>query len=151
VFVLTDGRRFQCSGQAFARSAPSPGVLARSRSCVALRRLKLPPGSRAVDAALGRARACLTGHGLRVAGGPVPPGQPTPTAGPDGELIVVNRTGPAFIAFYRDPGRAAQLEPGIGRNARRTGGQVERRGAVTIVWRHAPAPTLRAAVRACAF
>jgi hypothetical protein len=91
----------------------------------------------------------MTTKRFRVSGGPVFP-QQSPTS-PDGELIVGNGAGGAFIAFYTDAGRAARLEPEVRQNARHLGGQVERRGAVTVLWIRRPANGLRKVVLACAF
>jgi len=56
----------------------------------------------------------------------------------------------AFIAFYTDAAKARRLQAGLTRNARRLGGQIERHGAVTVLWVHPPASDLRAAVQTCA-
>jgi hypothetical protein len=100
---------------------------------------------RAVAARIAVARACLTRNGLRVTGGPVFP-QQGPSS-PDGELI----TRGALIAFYTGSRKAQQLEPEVRQNARRFGGQVVRHGAVTVLWIHPPASSLRNAVSGCAF
>jgi hypothetical protein len=94
-------------------------------------------------------RTCLTVKALRVTGGPVFP-QQSPSS-PDGELIAGDRDGGAFIAFYTDASKAQRLEPDIRRNASRFRGLVERQGAVTVLWIHQPASSLRRAVLACAF
>ncbi len=73
----------------------------------------------------------------------------SPTS-PDGELIVGSAKAGAFIAFYTDAGRAAQLEPEVRRNGH-AGGKLERRGAVTVLWLRRPAQRLRHAVLTCAF
>jgi hypothetical protein len=99
--------------------------------------------------ALGTVRTCLSMKALRVRGGPVFP-QQSPSS-PDGELIVGNGSGGAFIAFYTDSMRARRLEPAVRQNARRFGGQVERHGAVTVVWIHPPPAGLRKSVLTCAF
>jgi hypothetical protein len=151
VFVLTDGRRFRCLGSAFARSTPSANALVHANACAALKRLVITAASRAVFAAIGTARACLSAKGLRVSGGPVVPPDPHSPRSPDGELIVGNVAGGAFIAFYKDPRKAQRLEPDIVRNAKRFGGEVERRGAVTVLWIRRPASDLRNTVKACAF
>jgi hypothetical protein len=88
----------------------------------------------------------MVNGGLRVVGGPVLPPQRPPS--PDGELDVGNGSGGALIAFYGDPSEAEQFEPSIARRTKRIGAEVERHGAVTVVWIAAPA-TVRRGVRAC--
>lgn len=151
VFVLTDGRRFRCQGSAFARSTPSANALVHANACAPLKRLVIPAESRAVFAAIGTARACLTAKGLLVSGGPVFPPDPHSPRSPDGELIVGDAVSGAFIAFYNDPRKAQRLEPDVVHNAKRFGGEVERRGAVTLLWIRRPASDLRNTVEACAF
>jgi hypothetical protein len=80
-----------------------------------------------------------------VTGGPVLPQQGQNT--PDGELI----TNGAFIAFYTDQRKAERLEPEVRQNARRFGGEVVRKGAVTVLWIRPPASALHNAVSGCAF
>jgi hypothetical protein len=92
---------------------------------------------------------CLLGQGLRVTGGPVFPSESQAPEGADGELIVGSGAGGAFIAFYRDASRAKRLEPDVAQNARRLGGQAERRGAVTVLWIRPPTSGLRKSMRAC--
>jgi len=145
VFVLTDGRRFKCAGSTLARSTPNPRTLEQAKACLSLSPLTIPPSLRAVTTRIAADRACLTNKGLRVTGGPVIPSQ-GPNS-PDGELI----TADAFIAFYTDTDKAQRLEPQVKRNARPFGGQVVRRGAVTVLWIRVPASALRNAVSDCAF
>jgi hypothetical protein len=78
---------------------------------------------------------------------PHPPG----SSSADGELVVGDAASGAFIAFYRDAGRARRLEAGVVRNAVRVGWKVEQRGAVTVIWVRPPASELRNGVDACAF
>ena len=54
-------------------------------------------------------------------------------------------------AFYLDPAKAKRFEPHLARDAQNFGGQVERRGAVTVVWTRPPTGDLRNSVQACAF
>jgi hypothetical protein len=145
VFVLADGRRFRCSGAAFARSTPSSNTLEHAKACVSLSRLTLSASVRAVVARIAAVKTCLTNKGLRVGGGPIVPQQAPNT--PAGELI----TKGAFIAFYTDQLKAERLEPQVRQNAKRFGGQVVRNGAVTVLWIHPPASGLRDAVSGCAF
>jgi hypothetical protein len=106
-------------------------TLARDKGCLRMPSLVLSSAMRGVIRSIDKARSCLTGRRLRVVGGPVLPPQGDPS--PDGELIVGTAHG-AFIAFYLNSAKATRLAPGIEHNAARTGGQVERRGAVTILW-----------------
>jgi hypothetical protein len=151
-FVLPDGRRFNCKMASFEASAPTVSEVEGSKSCVSMRRVSVPTASEHahVVEAIAKARACLRSHGLLLKGGPVPPAGHDP-GGPEGEVIVGNGTGGAFIAFYPNPRNAEQLEPEVIRNARGFGGQVERRGAVSILWIRPPPSALRASVQACAF
>ncbi len=105
----------------------------------------MPASLQAVAARIAADRTCLTSKGLRVTGGPVFPQQGPDT--PDGELI----TNGAFIAFYTDQRKAERLEPEVRQNARRFGGHVVRKGAVTVSWIGPPASGLRNAVSGCAF
>jgi hypothetical protein len=149
VFVIADGRRFSCRGSAVGQSQQTASSLARAAGCVALRRLAISPASQAVFVALVRVRACLIGRGYQVVGGPVLP--PQGPKAPDGELTVGTSPAVPVIAFYDDPLKAARLEPAVILRAKRFGGQVVRRGAVTVLWIKAPASALRARVQACAW
>jgi hypothetical protein len=148
-FVLTDGRRFRCSGSAFAQSTPSPSMLEHAKGCVPLSGLVISASLRAVAGRIEVARACLTRKGLRVTGGPAfPPDRSSPSR-PDGELIA-GAVG-AFIAVYTDPAKAQRLEPEAMQNAKRHGWQVERHGAVTVLWIHPPSSGARSTVGTCVF
>jgi hypothetical protein len=150
--VLSDGRRYRCPGSEFGRSTPTPSLLAHAKRCVALSRLVVPAALRAVFAAIAATRTCLSTKGLRVTGGPVFPPDKQNTGSPNGELVAgAPGAGGAFVAFYGNAQQAQRLEPDVARNARRFGGQVERRGAVTIVWIRPPARSVRLAVQTCAF
>ena len=105
MFVLTDGRRFKCSGPAFARSTPTPSTLEHAKTCVTISPLVIPASLRAVVARIATTRICLTSKGLRMTGGPVFPQQGPNSA--DGELI----TEGAFIAFYTHPPRQPGSNP----------------------------------------
>ena len=143
VFVLTDGRRFRCSGVTFAKKTPSVALLEHAKSCIPLRRHVLSPRLRAVATRIAVARTCLTNKGLKVAGGPVSPEQGP--SSPDGELITTD----TFVAFYSSVGKAQRLEPEVIRNAKRFRGQVVRHGAVTILWVRPPGHDLRTTVVSC--
>jgi len=86
---------------------------------------------------------------MRVAGGPAFPPDQSTSSSPDGELIA--GAAAAFIAFYTDASKAQRLEPQVMRNARRHGWQVERHGAVTVVWVHPPSSGARNSAQACVF
>jgi hypothetical protein len=94
-------------------------------------------------------RGCIAKRGLHVSGGPVYP-QQSPSS-PDGELIVGNAKGGGLIAFYTTASRAQQLAPEVQQSARRSGGEVERSGAVTVLLVHHPSDRLRQIVLTCAF
>lgn len=149
-FVLSDGRRFRCP-LAFGTRRPTPGVsvLEHAKACTRLTALVISAPSRAVFVAIGKTRSCLTKQGLRVIGGPVLPAQ-GPNS-PEGELIVTKATAPTFIAFYTSSRKARQLEPRVIQNAKHLGGQVVRRGAVTVLWTRPPTSQLRNSVETCAF
>ena len=118
-------------------------MIERAKACLPLARLVISAGLRAVGARIGRARACLTAHGLKVAGGLVLPPQ---GHGPAGELE--NAT--ALIAFYADGGQASRAEPAIIKNVKRIGGRSERDGLANIAWLAPPSRQLRHTVKACA-
>src|SRR5260370_37751939 len=135
-FVLTDGRRYRCSGSAFARSTPSPSMLEHAKGCVQLRRIVMSASMRAVAAKIDVARACLTRNGLRVTGGPAFPPERSSPSSPDGELLA--GTVGAFIAFYTDPAKAQRLEPQGIQSAKRHGWRAEPPGAGRRLWIHPP-------------
>lgn len=126
--------------------APTASEVEDSKACVASPRAHTPTASPAVVEAIGRARSCLADAGLAVKGGAVPPEGHGP-GGPEGELIVSD----ALIAFYADAGTARRAEPEVLHNARGFHGEVERAGAVTVLWLQPPPGNLRSSVRACAF
>ncbi len=150
-FVLSDGRRFLCA-QGFALSHPTVGDIFHSRTCTSLPSSRPAASAPPVLAGIVAARQCLLEDGLKVHGGAVP--TPSANAGksPAGELIVANhRTGAitAFVGFYANARQAQQREPYVARNAKRLGGQVQRLGAVTVLWLRAPAPQLRSQLVRC--
>ena len=107
--------------------------------------VKIPAALAAAFAAIAASKACMVSAGLRVDGGPViPQGLPSPV----GELDVGNGSGGALIAYYPDASQARRLEPAIAKRTKRLGAQVERHGAVTVVWVGA-ATDVRGKVRAC--
>jgi hypothetical protein len=127
-------------------------MLEHAKGCIRLRRLRISASVHAVAARIEVAKACLTKQGLRVTGGPVFPPGPEISSSPDGELVAgVAGAGGAFIAFYRSPAKAQRLEPEVIHNAKRIGGRVERRGAVTVLWIRPPSTGARNSVEACAF
>jgi hypothetical protein len=145
-YVLPDGRRFSCNMASFQTSAPTISEVEHSKACVTLPRVSGPTASPAVVKAIGRSRVCLIRAGLAVQGGPVPPEGHGP-GGPEGELIVSD----ALIAFYIDSGTAKRAEPEVLHNARGFHGEVERHGAVTVLWLQPPPNDLRSSVHRCVF
>jgi hypothetical protein len=91
---------------------------------------------------------CLADRGVHVSGGPLALRQ---SHVPNGELIVSRGNIAAFIAFYVDTATAERVEPQLIQNAGHFGGEVQRQGAVTIIWTHPPASDFREVVEACAF
>ena len=144
-YVLSGGRRFNCDMAYWQTSEPTASEVVRTKACVALPRVSAHTASPAVMRAIEKARACLLRTRLAVHGGPVPPEGHAP-GGPEGELIISN----ALIAFYIDPGTAKRAEPEVVKNARAFHGEVERRGAVTVLWLQPPAEQLRSGVHGCA-
>ncbi len=149
-FILSDGQQFRCQ-KAFAGHSPTARVLEHTTGCVRLRSLVLSPAVRRMIAALDRTPSCLTAKGVRALGGPVLPPPSPSSSSADGEIFVGRSAAHAvFIAFYTRAARAQRLQAGLLSNARRLNGQVERQGAVTVLWLH-PRSGVQAAVRACAF
>jgi hypothetical protein len=74
---------------------------------------------------------------------------------PDLELVLdlatSDRRRPAFVGFYADRRRGAEIAPSILRRARRAGLAVERRRHVTIIWPPDSAASERGAVRRCVY
>jgi hypothetical protein len=124
-------------------------MLEHAKRCVPLSRLVMSASMRAVAARIEVARACVTRNGLRVTGGPAFPPERSSPSSPDGELIA--GTVGVFIAFYTDPAKAQRLEPQVIHSAKRHGWQVERHGAVSVLWIHPPSSSARSTVEACAF
>jgi hypothetical protein len=146
VYVLSDGQRFRCPG-ALSRTLRTLSSLEHTKACVQLSKLVVPAATQAVSAAIERARTCLKVQHLSVTGGPVVPAQ-GPNK-PNGELIVGNGYPEAFVAFYENSAVAQRKEPTILRRAKRLGGEVERHGAVTVIWVRPPQPQLRQSLQAC--
>jgi hypothetical protein len=95
------------------------------------------------------ARDCLTGKGWRVTGGPVLPAPTANVPAADGELIVGSGRRGAFVVFSRDAEAAARRANAINRDALRIGGELQRRGPVTILWAHSPTSEQRSTLDAC--
>jgi hypothetical protein len=145
-FVLDDGRRLGCN-RSFAGTTPSVSQLVRD-GCHWLTPLKLSSSMRALILRIGGARRCLTSRGLRAVGGPAFQSRPPDPAQPDGELLITSTT-PSFIAFYTDAARARRTLPALQRADAGEHVLLERRGAVTIAWTHAPDDALRGLVWTC--
>ncbi len=147
VFVLADGRRFSCPLR-FAQSVQTARSLEGSNACRMIAPLHLSASVRRVTATIERMQACLTERRLRAIGNAALPALTDPSS-PDGELIAGYLPSGAMIAFYRDVEKARRLEQPVLRNAQRIHAQVERHGAVTILWWRSPPPALRRGVEAC--
>ena len=141
-FVFSDGRRFSCPPR-FGRGPSHASEIEHAKACVPLARLVISAELRAVGATIGRARACLIAHGLKVVGGLVLPPQGHGT--PAGELDSTS----ALIAFYTGRGQASRAEPATVKNVKRVGGQVERAGVANIAWLAPPPSQLRDVVQTC--
>jgi hypothetical protein len=145
-FVLNDGRRLGCDRSVVG---PTPSVPQLLRDgCRWLTPLKLSRSVRTLIARIDSVRGCLTSKRLRAVGGAVLPPNPPGPPQPDGELVITSRS-PSFVAFYTSVARARRLEPAILRTAASSHVQIERRGAVTIAWSHAPVGPLRDTVWNC--
>jgi hypothetical protein len=147
VYVVADGRRFRCPPR-FAHAVQTASSLQHSPACRKIAALHLSGAVRRVTAAIESTQACLMSHRVRAIGNAVLPPLADPSS-PDGELIAGYLPRGALIAFYRDSEKAQRLEPAVLQNARHTGAQVQRRGAVTIFWARPPTPIMRRAVQAC--
>lgn len=156
-FVLSDGERFRCAY--IAGASPSAPMLERDKRCVRMSTLVIPPAVRGVAVKIADDRACLTARGLPARGGPVLVPSASPGArGPAGELVV-GRVSSGFraghppsgaaMAYYTDAEKAQRGEPLLLLRAQRLRAQLERHGAITILWFRPPTNALRAAVQAC--
>lgn len=145
-FVLNDGRRLGCN-RSFTGPTPSVPQLLRD-GCRWLAPLKLSRSMRALIGRIDSARGCLESKGLRAAGGPAFPTRPPDPAQPDGELVITSKT-PSFVAFYTDAARASRTLPTLRRVDAGKHVTLERRGAVTIAWTHAPGGEVHSAVWGC--
>jgi hypothetical protein len=92
-------------------------------------------------------RACLREAGLRAT---VRRRKAGDEDAPDVRLVVFADP-TAFVALYEDVRRARRYEPKIRSNVEAAGGEVERRGGVTVAWIGSPPRRLRARVNECAF
>jgi hypothetical protein len=142
------------AGQWFRCPTDAPGAtvatLAHRTGCVRLSPLALSAATRAVIQNVEGVRDCLTGNGWRVTGGPVLPASTATVPAADGELIVGSGRGGALIVSSRDAEAAGRRADAIDREALRVGGELQRRGTVTIVWVHSPASEQRSALDECA-
>jgi hypothetical protein len=148
-FVLSDGKRFKCARQLTG----SNGVALRAAGCVGLHALKLTTAQRSIGDEIARARACLAREGIRASGGAVLPNAPgvvsnAGSGSPDGELVI-SAHDPAFVAYYGSVTKARRLQGAVIGNARRVGGEVERHGAITILWTAVPPTRELAVVQSC--
>jgi hypothetical protein len=146
VFTLTDGRRFRCSGSAFATATPTVDALSRAKACASLRPIAAPRAPAGAVARVARTRTCLAARGFRVSGGAV---APEAGSGAVGELTIRGQGAGGLIGFFRDA-RSAERQASLVRGrAQGTGGLVEGRGAVMVLWVRPPAAGERARVLAC--
>jgi len=151
--VFSDGRRYRCSAQFAQHLAPGvtpASVFDDAKACQQLSRLVIPAALRAVAVRIGKARACLLAHGLRVVGGLVFPLQPEPVGesyAPAGELNLDSST--VLVGFYSDARQAEAAVPRVIENVRRVHGKVDRAGADNIVWPAAPPHRLLDTVQGC--
>jgi|GEM_PF-4663621 hypothetical protein len=151
--VLSDGQRYRCSSQFAQRLAPGltpASVFEHAQACSQLSRLVIPAALRPVAVRIGKARACLLSHGLRVVGGLVFPLQPKPAGesyAPAGELNLDLST--VLVGFYSDARLAKAAVPRVIENVRRVHGEVDRAGADNIVWGAAPPHRLLHIVQGC--
>jgi len=157
-FYLSDGRRYRCSGAAStaaANTGTSVGSIEHDRRCVALARTRYPSWFRALASRLEGTRVCLRDAGLHAGGEATPPVGPANTAtareatSPVGLVALLDRGGSALIVFYRDARAAQQRAQELRRETKPLGAQVERRGAESVVWAHAPAASVRHRVHTC--
>jgi hypothetical protein len=165
--VLSDGRRFRCSLRFAQRLAPGrtpASVFEHSKACTQLATLVVPARLQVVAARIGKARACLAAHRLRVFGGLAFPAGRGAGYAPAGELDLSPRDigssgrppihglsllGAALIAFYSGVQDAEISAPHVIKNVKRGGGQFERAGTQSIVWLTAPPHSVRDVVEAC--
>jgi hypothetical protein len=134
-------------------------VFEHAKACRQLSRLVIPAALRVIAARIGKVRACLSEHSLRVVGGLVFPVDRGAGYAPAGELDVSPRettsTGrvalrvDALVGFYSDARHAARSAQRVMKNVNRGGGQFERAGAESIVWLTPPPHAVRAIVQTC--
>lgn len=146
VLITGAGQRFRCPRYLPGTTA---ATLAHRTGCVQLSPLALSAATRAAIQKIEGARDCLTGKGWRVTGGPVLPAPTANVPAADGELIVGSGRRGAFIVFSRDAEAAARRANAINRDALRIGGELQRRGPVTILWAHSPTSEQRSTLDAC--
>ena len=151
VYTLADGRRFACPHS--EQRLTTAGALAHARECRPLARLVVSAAMQARFAAIGRAATCLRASHLRVVGGPVYDGDTLGSGvpGPIGELDVGGASDGALIGYYTDAATADRLARTTRATARRTGGELDRHGAISMFWFRPPRSSLRAVVLACLF
>ena len=169
--VLSSGLRYRCSlrfAQHLAPGLTPASVFERTKACARLSRLVIPLALRPIAESIGKARACLTAHNIRVLGGldfPFhgesysPAGEldasPRGTGSTPGVVIHgVGLPGDVLIAFYRNTRsaeRAAQrVVANVKRvNAKHVAAEFERAGRDSLVWLARPPLKVRSIVEAC--
>ncbi len=103
--------------------------------------------SPAVQTESERVGACLKQEGYRLQGGA--PGS-TDSESPEYQIIFSGPRGGGYIGFYKNASRARRVAAQLRKNAQRTtGADVERHGAINVVWVDLPDQGARRRVRAC--
>jgi hypothetical protein len=94
-----------------------------------------------------RVADCLRKLGYRLTGGaPQAPGPDTP----EYQIILDSRRGGGYIGFYKNVSRAQRITKRLRANAQRTtGADVERHGAINVVWVDLADAASRERVRGC--
>jgi len=146
IFVLTDGRRFECPLR-FGNAQQTLASLERAPACRRLTPLRIPAAWKAVLRRLYAVQACLKHHGIRTNGGPALT-RSEPKRTPIGELDLATKP-MAIIGFYTSAQVARRAEPRVQTRVAQSGGSVERHGAVSVVWISPPSSGLDATVSGC--
>ena len=169
--VLSSGLRYRCSlrfAQHLAPGLTPVSMFERTKACTRLSRLVIPLALRPTAERIGKARACLSAHHIRVLGGLDFPlhGESYSPAGeldaspqgtgstPGGVIHGVGLPGDVLIAFYRNTRSAERAAPRVLANVNRvntkhSGAEFERAGSDSLVWLARPPLKVRGIVEAC--